>query len=194
MYKINLIRGWKNTEIYRNYRIRWLLVMAIITAFLLLLYLGLFVRFILMQRELSTLSDKQYVTSTGQQYTTEELTKALYGLKKLDQVKAVFLDYPDYYHYHQFLLNHIYEFDSFVIDNYKLDREHRVEVSLSTVKLDDIYQLINLLESPKIIKYFSLLEIDSINSTIDKKTEAITYEIDFTLQFNDTLFNEQTKI
>ena len=194
MYKINLIRGWKKSEIYRSYRSRWLIIMASVTAFLLLFYLGLFIKFVLLQKELTMLSNKQYVTETGQEYTTEELTKALYGLKKLDQIKIVYSAYPEYYRYHQFLLNHIYQFDSFIVDNYKLDREHEVEVTLSTTKLDDIYKLINLLESPKVIKYFSLLEIRAINSVIDKKTEQVTYKIDFILKFNELLFNEQTQI
>ncbi|OGK66300.1 hypothetical protein A2313_03680 [Candidatus Roizmanbacteria bacterium RIFOXYB2_FULL_41_10] len=194
MYKINLIRGWKKSEIYRSYRSRWLIIMVSVTVFLLLFYLGLFIRFVLFQKELTTLSNKQYVTETGHEYTTEELTKALYGLKKLDQIKIVYSAYPEYYLYHQFLLNHIYQFDSFIVDNYKLDREHEVEVTLSTSKLDDIYKLINLLESPKVIKYFSLLEIRAINSVIDKKTELVTYKIDFILKFNELLFNEQAKI
>jgi hypothetical protein len=191
MYKVNLIRGWKNAEISRQLRNRIILLMAIIAGILLGIYLILFIRFVSLHKEFTELSNRQYVSKSGHQYSTEELTKALYGLKKLDQIKAIYLDYPEYALYHRFLLDKILQFNSYTIENYTLDRSHEVEVSLLTKELDDVFSLITLLESPKVSKYFTILEIDSISSVKEKKELTNSYKLQFKLQFNKLLLDEK---
>lgn len=192
MYKVNLIRGWKSTETHRQYRNRFILVMALITGVLLISYLGMFVYFLILQKELSTLSSKQYVTKSGYEYSTEELTKALYGLKKLDEIKRIYLDYPEYALYHRFLLEKIFKYESFIIENYALSRDHRVDMTLSTADLDDIYNLIELLESKDVSQYFSDLEISSVNSIKEKNQTTSTYKTQLKLKFNEKLLDEKT--
>lgn len=191
MYKVNLIRGWQNTETYRKYRNTLVLIMAVVTSILLLAYLGLFIHFLYLENQLSELSNKQYVTKAGYQYSTEELTKALYGLKKLDEIKGIYLDYPEYALYHRFILDRILKYDSFIIDNYSMSREHSVEVSLNTAIVDDIYSLIALLESPEVSQYFSNLELGSISQTKDKNSEVFSYKTDLKLKFNNKLLDEK---
>jgi len=192
MYKVNLIRGWQKTELYRLYRQRFLLAIGVVSALSVFVYLGFFIYFLLLQKQLSTLSSKQLTSSSGQTYSTEELTKTLYSLKKLDQIKEIFASYPEYALYHQFLLDNIFEFSSFTIDNYALDRHHSVEAVLSTKSLEDIFALISLLESDKVSQYFSVLEINNISSSLQKDEVSHQYRVGFTLQFNDKLLNEKT--
>lgn len=193
MYKVNLIRGWQSTIVYRKYRNQLILIMAIITFVFLVVYSLLFIRFLVLQKQLVVLSDKQYVSNTGQQYSTEELTKTLYSLKKLDQIKQVYVSYPEYVLYHRFLLNIILTFNSFTISNYTLNKEHVVNVALKTSNLNHIFDLIILLESPEISKYFSVLEINSVNTAKDKKEETTFYQLDLVLKFNEELLNEKAK-
>lgn len=192
MYKVNLIRGWKSTETHRQYRNRFVLVMALVTGILLIGYLGMFVYFLFLQKELSTLSSKQYVTKSGYEYSTEELTKALYGLKKLDEIKNIYFDYPEYALYHRFLLEKIFKYESFTIENYALARDHRVDMTLTTSEIDDIYNLIALLESEDVSQYFSDLEISSINTVKEKNQTVSTYKTQLKLKFNEKLLNEKT--
>lgn len=191
MYKVNLIRGWKSTETHRQYRNRLILVMAIITGILLLAYLGLFAYFLILQQELSTLSKKQYISKLGYQYSTEELTKALYSLKKLDEIKKIYQEYPEYALYHRFLLSKVFAYDSFVIENYTLSRDHLVDMTLTTQELEDIYNLISLLESKEISQYFKSLEITSINAVKDKSQNQPFYKTQLKLKFNEKLLNEK---
>ena len=192
MYKVNLIRGWKSTETHRQYRNRIILALSIFTGLLLLAYLGLFAYFLVLQKQLSTLANKQYVSKSGYEYSTEELTKALYGLKKLDEIKNIYLDYPEYALYHRFLLDKVFNYDSFVIENYALSRDHRVDMALTTQKLDDIYSLIALLESPEVSQYFSDLEITSISSAKDKNQITTFFKTQVKLKFNNKLLDEKT--
>lgn len=192
MERINLIRGWQSTQVHRQLRMRFILVMAIITSVLLLAYLGLFIRFLLLQQELSTLSSRKYVSKAGYQYSTEELTKALYGLKKLDEIKAIYLEYPEYAMYHRFILDRIFRFDSFTIQNYSLSKDHLVDMTLLTAKIEDIYGLISLLESAQVSQYFSTLEISSIASVKEKNSETTNYKTQLKLKFNNKLLDEKT--
>jgi hypothetical protein len=192
MHKVNLIRGWQNTGIYRSYRHKALLTMVVITSILLVVYLAFFGYFIYLQKQVSQLSQKELVTQSGYKYTTEELAKAIYSLKKLDEIKKIYLDYPEYKMYHQFLLDHILNYSSFTIDNYALDRSHIVKVALSTGNLNDIFSLVEVLESSKVSRYFSALDITSINSTSDDKNESSLYRIEFSLKFNSRLLDEKS--
>lgn len=192
MYKVNLIRGWHSTQVHRQLRMRFILVMAIITSVLLLGYLALFFRFLFLQQELSSLSNKQYVSKAGYQYSTEELTKALYGLKKLDEIKTIYLDYPEYAMYHHFILDRIFRFDSFTIESYSLSKDHLVDMTLLTPEIEDIYSLISVLESFEVSQYFSALEISSIANVKEKNTEAINYKTQVKLKFNNKLLDEKT--
>lgn len=192
MYKVNLIRGWQSAQVLRQLRTRFILLMAIVSSILLLIYLGLFARFLILQQELSQLASRHYVSKAGYQYSTEELTKTLYGLKKLDQIKTIYLDYPEYAMYHRFILDRVFLFDSFTIDNYSLSKDHMVDMTLLTSNIEDIYSLISLLESDEVIKYFSTLEISSITSVKEKNLETMNYKIQVKLKFNDKLLNEKT--
>ncbi len=192
MFNVNLIRGWQNTIAYRRFRSQLILVIGVFSGLLLFIYFIFFTRFLLLQRNLNQLSNRQYVSGSGHSYSSQQLTKALYGLKKLDQIKAVFQDYPEYANYHQFILKRILRFDSFTIDNYTLSKDHSVDVTLLSDKLKDILELLALLESTEVSRYFSKLEINSITSIKERNSEVINYKVVLKLQFNSLLLNEET--
>lgn len=146
----------------------------------------------MVQRKLANISNQQFLSQNTQVYSTETITRTIYSLRKLEQIRKVYLDYPDYYLYHQFLLTKIFKFGSFRLESYALTKGHEVSVSLVSKKLDHIFSLINLLESPQYSKYFSDFEIKSIDQTVDKTDNLVYFKIDFLLQFNDKLGHEKS--
>lgn len=191
MYKVNLIKGWQKTESYKLYRNRLLFSLAAISVVLIGTYLFLLVRYVLLQRELTALSNNQLLSLQGQQYSVESLTKTLYSLKKIAQIEQIYLDYPDYFRYHKFLLKKILRYKTFSLDRYELNRQHQVKVSLISSSLDDILELINDLESPGVSKYFSSFDIQSVTMSQDKDSGNKVFVLDFSLQFNDLIINEK---
>jgi len=191
MYKVNLIRGWQKTGVYKTYRNQILLLIAGISIVLIGVYFFLFVRFLYLQRQLTELSNEQFLGENNPGFTTEELTKTLYGLKKLEQVRTVYSQYPEFYLYHNFLLKKILRYSSLTINKYTLNREHAVEVAVETKKLGDLFELINLLENKENAQYFSLFEVNTIGLSKSKAEDQDSYKMDFKLQFNERLLNEK---
>jgi len=191
MYKLNLIRGWQKTTVYKSYRNQILLLLVALAVFLIGAYLFFFVRFIFLQRELTNLSNEQFMTENSEVINTEDLTKTLYSLRKLEQVRAVYSEYPEFYLYHNFLLKKILRNQNLTINNYTLNREHAVDVSVETQKLSELFTLINLLEDRKTAQYFSLFEVNSIVLSKPKSSTKESYLMNFKLQFNEKLLNEK---
>jgi len=191
MYKVNLIKGWQKTETYKVYRNRLLFALFSISLILIISYVALFLRFILLQKQVATLSNQQFLSSTGQTYTTESLTKTLYSLKKLNEIKNIYLAYPDYYLYHQFLLKQIFKFKTFTIENYSLDKDHLVKVTLKSTVLEDIFTFLTTLEGDNVSRYFESFEIGSIEMSENKDRTERSFLLDFNLKFNNLLLNEK---
>jgi hypothetical protein len=191
MYKLNLIRGWQKTGVYKSYRNRILLLLVALAVLLIGAYLFFFVRFVFLQRELTRLSNEQFITTNSDGFSTEELTKTLYSLRKLEQVRAVYSEYPEFYLYHNFLLKKILRNQNLTINNYTLNREHAVDVSVESQKLSELFTLINLLEERETAQYFSLFEVNSIVLSKPKSSAKESYLMDFKLQFNEKLLNEK---
>lgn len=192
MYKVNLIRDGKTARLVKKYRNQILLIMGFVSLGLVVVYIALLIHFFVLQKQLTNITNEQFLTINGQSYTAEELTKALYSQKKLEQIKTIYLSYPEYYLYHQFLLDHIFKYKSFTIDDYALDKEHSVKVSLATDNLDDIFSLITTLESKKVAMYFDYFEIQNIELFKNTDNPASLYRIEFELEFNNKLLHEKT--
>ena len=192
MHKVNLIKSSKTSQLIKTYRNRILLFLSSAALIFIIAYVVLLIRFIRLQNELTTLSNKQFQTVNGQSYSTEDLAKALYSQKKLEQIKSIYLSYPEYYLYHQFLLSRIFTYNSFTIDSYSLNKQHMVDVSLSTSNLDDIFSLITTLESEEVAIYFDYFEIENIELVKDKNSSDNSYRMSFVLEFNNKLLDEKT--
>jgi|GEM_PF-1509559 len=191
MYKVNLIKGWKKTGVYRSYR-NWILIaLSGIAVLLIITYLSLFMRFLYYQKQLTELANRQFLTANATGFTTNELTKTIYALRKLEQVREIYNQYPEFYLYHNFLLKKILRYPNITIDKYTLNREHSVEVAVQSSKLSTLFELIAVLENPQNSKYFALFEINTLRLSKSKQDTKEGYFMDFRLQFNELLLNEK---
>jgi len=194
MYKVNLIRGWQKTTVYKSYRNQILLSLGGIALVMITVYFFLFARFLYLQKQLTEISNQQFLGQNNPGFTTEELTKTIYSLKKLEQIRTIYSQYPEFYLYHNFLLKKILRYSSLTINRYTLNREHAVEVAVETKSLSDLFELINLLESNENAQYFTLFEVNNIGLNKSKADNEDIYKMDFKLQFNEKLLNEKNKL
>lgn len=184
MYKINLIKGWKKIKLYKKFR-TWVGVgLIVLVSIMVVSYFGLFVYLVILQRELSSLSNNQYQSQAINQYSPEVVSKTIYGLQKLDQIRNIDQAYPDYYKIHQFLISKILKQKSFVIEEYSLKKNYFVDMTITTGKLADIFTFLNTLQSDKVIKSFQVLELERIALQNNDEKTGDSFIVELMLQFH----------
>lgn len=123
---------------------------------------------------------------------TDTLGKTAFAYSKLKAIESIYYGTPEYYKQYKYLLGLISDAGSFSIDKFSLSSKNTVELTLTSAKLSEVFNVISKFDSQDVKKYFSNLSIGSVlmKSERDKAGQNISmFSVSFTFEFIPA-FNE----
>jgi len=155
------------------------------------IYIFLLINLYFKQQELTNLKEEGLYQSQLQ-YPVDKITKAVYGQKKLDQIKEIVLEYPEYYKIHNYLIKKILNQPEIEITDYNIQKGQSVDITLNANSLNHIFSLLNTLQEEQVVKNFVQLNIKGIKLMEADDTNEKTFIVDLNLEFSPSFVNDQT--
>ncbi len=192
MFRINLIKHATKVQLYRNTVAKTRLVILILIPLMLVVYGAIFLLLVVSQQRLEQMAKTSISRLSGTLQDPQTLSKGIYGLKKLNEIRNLYVSAPEYYKQYDFLLDLILERENIVIEGFSLNKENSAELTLFTRDLESIFELIEKLESEQVIHNFSVLNVDAITLQKGKVVETEDgFRIALKIQFRSTFQNEE---
>lgn len=191
MYQVNLIKGWHKVESYKEYKNKLSILFVVGIVVFLAIYIFLLINLYFKQQELTNLKEEGLYQSQLQ-YPVDKITKAVYGQKKLDQIKEIVLEYPEYYKIHNYLIKKILNQPEIEITDYNIQKGQSVDITLNANSLNHIFSLLNTLQEEQVVKNFVQLNIKGIKLMEADDTNEKTFIVDLNLEFSPSFVNDQT--
>ncbi len=191
--RLNLIKDSTRFKYYKRVSlyIRVGLITAIIVA--LVVYLVIFVTVNNLQSKITTISNSLPQQIENDMPDPNRLTQVIYSYEKLKTLKDIYFKSPQYYQQYNYILALILDNQNFTIEEFSINVNNEVGLSLSSSRIEDLFAFIDKLKRSEIQKNFDLIAVESLSLVpADKKTSrreprfVLSLRLQFSSRFNET--------
>ncbi|MCR4329203.1 MAG: hypothetical protein NUV65_01515 [Candidatus Roizmanbacteria bacterium] len=188
---INLIHNSERYKKVAKYTYRTKIISYFVLFVLLIANFALFIGKTSILKKVEELNIQYQTFLTANSKLTTSTAKVAYSYTKLQKIKEVVANSPQYYQQYEYLLSTVLSDADVQVEDLSFDGKNGSTLRISSISVDEILLVLERIENEVGKKTFSELSLSSFQM-IDKKDELPKmYTASFTFHFTN-IFNENT--
>lgn len=190
--RLNLIKDSTRFKYYKRVSLYVRVSLIAIMVIALFVYLTIFINVNILQNKITTISNQLPQQIENETIDTNRTAKIIYGYEKLRTLKDIYYKSPEYYQQYNYLLALILDNKNFTIEEFSINVNNEVGLSLSSSNIEDLFEFVDKLRKAEIQNNFDLIEIENISfARADKKSNKsqtrfiLSLKLQFSSRFNE---------